>query len=241
MMSVSVVTCLPSSKVTTNGRCFRSTRVTLPCTISAPNRSACARISVIRSGPIIPSRNPGQFSTIVVSISCPPASRPSTSSGVRLARAVYSAAVSPAGPEPTITTLRSATLRSALGHAASDVPIDQLRDVVLAAQADDRLGELALLEEQQRRNAAHSESAWDFRVLVDIQLRDRQAPVVLRGERVHRGRKTTTGAAPFCPEVDEDQALLGLLVEVAVSERLHLVGCHEPSPGTSPAKAGHYD
>ena len=38
-------------------------------------------------GPMMPSRNPGQFSTIVVSISCPPASSPSISRGLRLARA----------------------------------------------------------------------------------------------------------------------------------------------------------
>src|SRR4030095_7216152 len=97
---------------------------------------------------MMPSRNPGQFSTIVVSISCPPASSPSTRSGVRLARAVYNAAVNPAGPDPMITTLRSAT-------SASEMPLDQLRDVVLAAQTDDRLGELALLEQQQRGNPAH--------------------------------------------------------------------------------------
>ena len=58
---------------------------------------------------MIPSLNPGQFSTIVVSISWPPASSPSIRSGFKLARAVYSAAVSPAGPDPMMTTCRSAT------------------------------------------------------------------------------------------------------------------------------------
>src|SRR5215213_9709813 len=37
-------------------------------------------------------------------MSCPPASAPSRTIGWRLARAVYRAAVSPAGPEPTIST-----------------------------------------------------------------------------------------------------------------------------------------
>src|SRR4029453_1188472 len=37
-------------------------------------------------------------------MSCPPASAPSRTIGWRLARAVYGAAVSPAGPEPTIST-----------------------------------------------------------------------------------------------------------------------------------------
>src|SRR4051794_4370197 len=89
----------------TNGVVQRSTEVTWFCTIVAPNRSACARISVIRSGPRMPSRCPGQFSTSVVSISCPPASSPSMTSGCRLARAVYRAAVSPAGPDPMMITL----------------------------------------------------------------------------------------------------------------------------------------
>ena len=55
---------------------------------------------------MMPSRKPGQFSTSVVSISWPPASRPSMTSGFRLARAVYSAAVRPAGPDPMMMTLR---------------------------------------------------------------------------------------------------------------------------------------
>ena len=74
--------------------------------ISAPNRSAWTRISAIRSGPMIPSRNPGQFSTSVVNINCPPASSPSMSSGFKFARAEYKAAVSPAGPDPMMITLR---------------------------------------------------------------------------------------------------------------------------------------
>jgi hypothetical protein len=86
-MSVSVVIFLPSAIVSVNGRCFRSTAMTLPWTTCVPNRSAWTRISVISSGPMMPSRNPGQLSTIVVSINCPPASRPSMSSGFRFARA----------------------------------------------------------------------------------------------------------------------------------------------------------
>ena len=55
---------------------------------------------------MMPSRNPGQFSTSVVSISWPPASSPSMSSGFRLARAEYSPAVRPAGPDPMMMRLR---------------------------------------------------------------------------------------------------------------------------------------
>ena len=99
-----------------NGRFRRSTDMTLPASTSVPNRSACARISTMRSGPMMPSRNPGQFSTIVVSISCPPASSPSIRRGLRLARAVHNAAVNPAGPDPMIATLRSAIAPARVTH-----------------------------------------------------------------------------------------------------------------------------
>ena len=58
-----------SSVVTVNGRRERSTDVTWPWMISAPNRSAWPRIEAISSGPMIPSLKPGKFSTAVVIIS----------------------------------------------------------------------------------------------------------------------------------------------------------------------------
>src|SRR4051812_9206070 len=45
-------------------------------------------------------------------MSCPPAAMPSITTGLRLARAAYTAAVRPAGPEPTITSLRASLIRS---------------------------------------------------------------------------------------------------------------------------------
>ena len=63
-------------------------------TSSAPKRSAWARMLSISSGPMMPSRKPGKFSTSVVFISAPPAvTEPSNMSGARLARAAYTAAV----------------------------------------------------------------------------------------------------------------------------------------------------
>src|SRR5687768_15598808 len=112
--------------------------------ISAPNRSAWARISAINSGPITPSRWPGQFSTMVVIISWPPASSPSMTSGFRLARALYKAAVRPAGPEPI-----TITLRDDMGEPdpeMSHVFVEQLLQGVLVGESDDLLDELATLE-----------------------------------------------------------------------------------------------
>src|SRR5215203_1209355 len=117
----------------------------------APNRSACARISPMRSGPRMPSRAPGQFSTSVVSISCPPASIPSMTSGCRLARAVYRAAVNPAGPEPIMVTLRIEEWGSL------EVFVDYFPDFVLRHQAHDLVDHLAALEQEQRRDPADVE------------------------------------------------------------------------------------
>jgi len=61
---------------------------------SAPKRSAWARMFSINSGPMIPSRKPGKFSTSVVFMSAPPAvTEPSKTSGFSEARAAYTAAV----------------------------------------------------------------------------------------------------------------------------------------------------
>jgi len=79
---------------------------------SAPNRSACLRMFSTSCGPIIPSGNPGKFSTMVVMESCPPGSWPSMTSGFRFARAVYRAAVCPEHPDPIITTFRVSLMNS---------------------------------------------------------------------------------------------------------------------------------
>src|SRR4051794_5924489 len=111
--------------------------------ISAPKRSAWARISPISSGPMMPSRCPGQFSTSVVSINWPPASSPSMTSGLRLARAVYNPAVSPAGPDPMMMTLR--TWRLVPSTLSGDVLVDDLLQRVLVGEPDDLLDDLAAL------------------------------------------------------------------------------------------------
>ena len=69
-------------------------RVALAVRNSAPKRSACSRNFIMSSGPMMPSGNPGKFSTSVVSMSCPPGwsdvddGSPSMTRGFRFARAV---------------------------------------------------------------------------------------------------------------------------------------------------------
>src|SRR5688572_32012295 len=114
---------------------------------------------------MMPSRKPGQFSTSVVSISCPPASSPSITRGCKLARAVYSAAVSPAGPEPMMMTSRCGEDMSAVGSATSDVSVDHLFQGILVGKPDHLLDKLPALEEQERGDASDTESHWCSRVL----------------------------------------------------------------------------
>ena len=104
MMTVRVSIFCSWSTVIVNGCLRNSTAVTSPVRKVVPNRSACARISFMRSGPMIPLAKPGKFSTSVVVVSCPPDCQPSMRRGAKLARAAYTAAVRPAGPEPMMST-----------------------------------------------------------------------------------------------------------------------------------------
>ena len=80
---------VPSVSVTVLISPVRSTATTSSATSSAPKRSAWERMFSMSSGPMMPSRKPGKFSTSVVFISAPPAvTAPSNTSGFSEARAV---------------------------------------------------------------------------------------------------------------------------------------------------------
>ena len=72
------------SMLSRNGRVEKSVSSTAPCRYSAPKFCACFFMFSTRSGPWIPSGNPGKFSTSVVRESCPPASCPLTTSGLQI-------------------------------------------------------------------------------------------------------------------------------------------------------------
>src|SRR5262249_11667767 len=90
-----------------NGEADRSTRSTSAVTNSAPKRSACSPNFIMSSGPRMPYGKPGYVPTHVGRTRCPPASAASITIGLRSARAAYSAAVRPAGPDPTMTRSRT--------------------------------------------------------------------------------------------------------------------------------------
>src|SRR5690242_19985580 len=101
--------------------------------------------------------------------------------GFRLARAVYNAAVSPAGPEPMMTTLR-------------DMLVEHLLERVLVGQSDHLLDQLTALEQQERRDPADAEAHRCRRVLVHVHLRHDEAAIVVVRELVHRRREAAAGA-----------------------------------------------
>src|SRR5258706_15863180 len=157
-------------------------------------------------------------------------------SGLRLARAVYNAAVRPAGPEPMMTTLRSAILLNRI-----KLLVELLCDFFLRRQTDDLIGEFSVLEDQHRRDSADHKAARDIRVFVDVHLGHCSPAVVLGREGVNGRPQPPAGSAPFRPEVDEHDAGLHFLVEVAVGECLNLVGCHvsvSPSAGPKDPRYG---
>ena len=117
--------------------------------------------------------------------------------------------------------------------AASRLLPRRLRDASIALYAfcrvaDDLVDQLAVLEQQQRRNAAHVVLDGRARVLVDVQLADGHLAGILRGQLIDGWTKALARAAPLRPEIDEDglSALEHGLVEVGVGKGLNVLGCH---------------
>src|SRR3954468_7770845 len=106
-------------------------------------------------------------------------------SGFRLARAEYSAAVSPAGPDPMTMTLWrdivASDLQPSTFSLVSYMFVDHLLERVLVGEPDDLLDDLAAFEEQQRWDPTDAEAAGHGRIVVDVEFSNRHATVVIRG------------------------------------------------------------
>src|SRR5882724_6029254 len=119
------------------------------------------------------------------------------------------AGVAPFGP-------RAAGLR----QVAADHP----RDRLFRLGADDLLGDLAVLEEEEGWNAHHPEAGRDGGVVVHVELSDARLPLVLGRELLENRGHRTAGGAPGRPEVHEDGSavfLCDLGVEVGFGENDH--------------------
>src|SRR5688500_6984323 len=119
-----------------------------------------------------------------------------------------------------MTTCRSAAMEL-------EMFLDEAGDLFLGRQAHQRFLQLAVLEDDQRRDAAYLEPARrDVRVLVDVHLADRGPPLVIGRQLLDDRRDPPARSTPFRPEIHEYYAALRFLVKIAVCQRLDLVGCH---------------
>ena len=87
--------------------------------------------------------------------------------------------------------------------------LDSVQEAILRRVADDALDLLAVLEEDQGRNALDAELPLRLRVVVDVELGDLEATRILLCDLLEHGGDHAAGAAPFGPEVDQDR-LVGL-------------------------------
>src|SRR5437870_2893859 len=108
-----------------------------------------------------------------------------------------------------------------------NVLVDDLLEVVLPRESDDRFDDLTALEQQERRNTANLKLERDVRILVDVQLADGDLARVVGRERVHGRRQPLAGPAPFGPEIDEHRPrrFQDAVVEVAVGDGMHDFVC----------------
>src|SRR5262245_24116068 len=103
---------------------------------------------------------------------------------------------------------------------------DESRQLVLRRESDYRFGELPILEQEQRRDSANHEPSRRIRMVVHVHLGDCRPSIELACELLDDGCDAAARTAPFRPEVHQDHPGLDLVVEVSVSQRLQLVGCH---------------
>src|SRR5579859_5021296 len=122
-------------------------------------------------------------------------------SGAMFARAVYRAAVRPAGPEPMMMTLRVSKLT--LRVSKLEMLLDDLLEVFLRRQADDLIDDFPLLEQQDRWDASNLKFECGVRIVVHVQLANRQLAGVVGRQRLDRRRQPLARTAPFGPEIHE--------------------------------------
>src|ERR1700687_5173026 len=115
-------------------------------------------------------------------------------SGAMFARAAYRAAVRPAGPEPMMMTWRVCKL---------EMLLDDLLEVFFRYQANDLIDELTILEHQDRWYASNLNLERGVRIVVDVQLTDRQFAGIVGRQGLDRRSQPLARSAPFGPEIHE--------------------------------------
>src|SRR2546421_2961630 len=109
--------------------------------------------------------------------------------------------------EPRPRHLGGPRRASGAGRAALDVLVNHSRDGLLRGRAHHALLLLAVLEEDERRDALDAVALRDLRVVVNVELDDRCAFGVLLRDGLDRRREHAAGRAPLRPEVHEHRTL----------------------------------
>ena len=113
-----------------------------------------------------------------------------------------------------------------------EMPLDLGFELRFRQRSDDAVDDLAVAQDDQRRDAARIESTSQTLVLVDVDLDHLEATGVLMGELVEDRRHEAARPAPGCPEIDHDRRLRsGLDVEA------RFVGVDDPGQGLATVAA----
>src|SRR6266446_7477546 len=111
--------------------------------------------------------------------------------------------------------------------AASEHRFDPLRELGLRERSDLGGGDLAILEQDQRRDAAYAVFHRCLRVLIDVDLGNSDLALHVARQLLQEGRNRLARTAPFRPEVDQHRT--GGAEDVGVEGCIgHLAGAHEP-------------
>lgn len=130
------------------------------------------------------------------------------------------------GPPFRLPGLRQGTKSLGL----RDVALDDFFDLLFGDGADDLVGYLAALENQQGGDAADIEFSGGVLVVVHVELDDLELAGVFAGDFLDGGREHVTRAAPVGPEIDHDGLVLARVddfrLKIRVADCLKSAFCH---------------
>jgi hypothetical protein len=90
------------------------------------------------------------------------------------------------------------------GEASGGDAVEAGFEIALAAQADNLIGNLALMKEEQGRDGADAILGCQGLLLVNVHFANSDAAIVLLGQLIQNRYQSAARAAPFSPEINED-------------------------------------
>lgn len=108
--------------------------------------------------------------------------------------------------------------------------LNDFLDLIFGHRADDLIGYLAALEDQQSGDAADVEFSGGAHVFIHVELDDLELADVLARDFLDGGRKHVARTAPVGPEIDHNWLVLARVdhfrLEVRVADCLKCAFCH---------------